>query len=68
MPHADTLTVIHHDDTRTEYTNVAYQLHRDGLCVWTAAGQQHHSDVLMAQAYRRRASEPSGPGERDDHR
>jgi hypothetical protein len=54
MPHADTLTVIHHDDTRTDYTDVRYQLHRDGIRIWTTDGENVHTDVLMTQAYRQR--------------
>jgi hypothetical protein len=55
MPHADTLTVIHHDDTRTRYTDVAYQLTHDGIRIWTTDGETGHTDVLMTQAYRQRA-------------
>lgn len=52
MPHADTLTVIHHNDTCTRFRDVRYQLHRDGVQVWTADGEHAISDVLMTQAYR----------------
>jgi len=62
MPHADTLTVVHHDDTRTEYTDVTYRLHRDEIRVWTADGEQLHADVLMTQAYRS-AAPADNPGE-----
>ena len=58
MPHADTLTVIHHDDTTSRYTDAHYQLHRDGVRIWTADGETLHTDVLMTQAYRRRAGAP----------
>jgi hypothetical protein len=51
MPHADTLTVIHHDDTRTDYTDADYQLHRDGVRIWTADGETVHTDILMTHAY-----------------
>jgi hypothetical protein len=54
MPHADTLTVIHHDDTRTRYRDARYQLHRDGVRIWTDDGETVHTDVLMTQAYRQR--------------
>lgn len=54
MPHADTLTVIHDDDTRTDYTNADYQLHHGGVRIWTADGETVHTDVLMTQAYRQR--------------
>jgi hypothetical protein len=54
MPYATTLTVIHHDDTRSRYTDVAYQLHRDGVRIWSADGLTLVTDVLMTQAYRRR--------------
>jgi hypothetical protein len=52
MPHATTLDVIHHDDTRTQYTDARYQLHRDGIRIWTADGEHAITDVLMTQAYR----------------
>lgn len=52
MPHADTLTVVHHDDTRTTYTEIiTYQLHRGGVRIWTAAGETLHTDILMTHAY-----------------
>jgi hypothetical protein len=54
MPHADTLTVIHDDDTRTQYADARYQLHRGGVRIWTADGEIVHTDVLMTQAYRQR--------------
>ena len=62
MPHADTLTVVHHDDTRTEYTDVSYRLRRDGICIWTDGGERAHTDVLMTQAYR--AATPTDGGKR----
>ncbi|SNY72919.1 hypothetical protein [Paractinoplanes atraurantiacus] len=52
MPYADILTVIHHDDARTDYTDARYQLHRGGVRVWTTDGETVHTDVLMTQAYR----------------
>ena len=52
MPHADTLTVIHHDDTTSRYTDASYQLHRDGVRIWTVDGETVETDVLMTQAYR----------------
>jgi hypothetical protein len=54
MPHADTLTVVHHDDTRTRYHDVRYELHRDGIRIWSANGEVAITDVLMTEAYRRR--------------
>jgi hypothetical protein len=56
MPHADTLTVIHHDDTTSRFRDARYQLHRDGIRIWTADGETLLTDVLMTQAYRRRAA------------
>jgi hypothetical protein len=56
MPHADTLTVIHHDDSRTRFSDVRYQLHRDGIRIWSADGEQLVTDVLMTHAYRQRQS------------
>lgn len=60
MPHATTLDVIHHDDTRTQYTDARYLLHRGGIRIWTADGEHAHTDVLMTQAYQRRTTEPEG--------
>ena len=57
MPHADTLTVVHHDDTRTRFKNVRYRLHRDGIWIWTADGEHVVTDVLMTEAYRQRAAQ-----------
>lgn len=54
MPYATTLTVIHDNDTRTEYTDVHYQLSRDGVRVWTPDGERDHTDVLMTQARHQR--------------
>jgi hypothetical protein len=54
MPHADTLTVVHHDDTRTLFTDVRYQLHRDGIRIWSDEAEHLVTDVLMTQAYRQR--------------
>lgn len=55
MQHADTLTVVHHDDTRTRYTDVRYVLHRHGVRVYSSAGEHDFTDVLTTHAYRRRA-------------
>ena len=57
MPHADTLTVVHHDDTHTEFADVRYQLHRDGIRIWSAEGEHALTDILMTQAYRQREAE-----------
>jgi hypothetical protein len=54
MPHADTLTVVHHDDTRTRYTDVRYQLMRDGIRIWSEEGELAITDILMTHAYRQR--------------
>jgi len=56
MPHADTLTVVHHDDTRTRFKDVRYQLHRGGIRIWSADGEHDVTDVLMTQAYRQRTA------------
>ncbi|WP_067501052.1 hypothetical protein [Actinoplanes sp. TFC3] len=40
MPmHADELTVVHHDDTVSRFTDVTYMLSREGLRVVTAGGE-----------------------------
>jgi hypothetical protein len=54
MPHADTLTVVHHDDTRTRYHDVRYELIRDGIRIWSEDGEHDITDILMTQAYRQR--------------
>jgi hypothetical protein len=54
MPHADTLTVVHHDDTRTRYTDVRYQLVRGGIRIWSDEGEHAFEDILMTHAYRQR--------------
>jgi hypothetical protein len=59
MPHADSLVVVHHDDTRTRYTDVRYQLHRDGVRIWCADGEHALSDILMCHAYRSREAPPN---------
>ena len=59
MPHADTLTVVHHDDTRTSYTDVRYQLHRDGIRIWSSDGEHAITDILMTHAYRQRQAQAS---------
>jgi hypothetical protein len=37
---ADELTVVHHDDTTSRFTDVTYALDRDGLRVVTAGGDE----------------------------
>jgi hypothetical protein len=55
MQHADTLTVVHHDDTRTLYTDVRYALDRDGVRIRTLDGEVAFTDILTVHAYRRKA-------------
>lgn len=59
MPHADNLIVVHHDDTRTRYKDVRYQLHRDGIRIWSDEGEFALTDVLMTHAFRQRDSDAS---------
>ncbi|BCJ56545.1 hypothetical protein Asp14428_80200 [Actinoplanes sp. NBRC 14428] len=40
MLRADELTVVHHDDTVSLFTDVTYMLSRDGLRVLTAGGDE----------------------------
>ena len=54
MPRADTLTVVHHDDTRTRYRDVRYQLVRNGIRIWSADGEHAFTDILTTHAYRQR--------------
>jgi hypothetical protein len=58
MQHADTLTVVHHDDSETRYRNVRYALDRHGIRIWTAKGEHAFTDVLTTHAYRRRTPAP----------
>jgi hypothetical protein len=57
MPmHADELTVVHHDDTESRFTDVTYMLSRDGLRIVTATGDEKAfpgHDVLTTHAHRR---------------
>jgi len=60
MLRADELTVIHHDDTVSHFTDVRYTLGRDGLRVVTAAGDEKafpRHDVLTTHALARAARE-----------
>jgi hypothetical protein len=45
MQHADLLTVIHHDDTTTDFCDVRYTLTADGLRILDAVD---HETVLSA--------------------
>jgi hypothetical protein len=55
MLSAHTLTVVHDDDTRTEYTDVRYALDRHGVRVHTSHGEVCFTDVLTVLATVRRA-------------
>ena len=53
MLRADELTVVHHDDTVSSFTDVTYTLNRQGLRVLTAAGDERAfpcHDVLTTHA------------------
>jgi hypothetical protein len=53
MLRADELTVVHHDDTVSRFTDVRYTLGRDGLRLITAGGGECHfpyHDVLLTHA------------------
>jgi hypothetical protein len=53
MQRADELTVVHHDDTVSRFTDVRYTLTRDGLRLITAAGSERlfpSHEVLTTQA------------------
>lgn len=45
MQRADQLTVVHHDDSTQDYTDVRYTLTRTGLNILTASGEQLHIDA-----------------------
>jgi hypothetical protein len=52
MLRADELTVVHHDDTVSQFTDVTYTLGREGLRVITATGDEKsfpRHDVLTTQ-------------------
>jgi hypothetical protein len=53
MLRADTLTVVHHDDTVSTFTDVRYMLGRRGLHILLASGEEiifAAHDVLMTRA------------------
>jgi hypothetical protein len=53
MLRADQLTVVHHDDTVSLFTDVSYTLDRQGLRVLTAAGDEQafpRHDMLTTHA------------------
>jgi hypothetical protein len=65
MLRADELTVVHHDDTVTRFTDVRYTLGRKGLHVVMATGEEiifPQHEVLTTQA-RTAAIEAPGKGE-----
>jgi hypothetical protein len=53
MQRADELTVVHHDDTVSRFTDVRYTLSREGLRLITAGGGEHlfpRHEVLTTHA------------------
>ena len=50
MLRADRLTVIHNDDTKDDYTDVHYSLHRYGVRIHTGAGEVVFTEVLTVLA------------------
>ncbi len=58
MLRADELTVVHHDDSVSRFTDVTYTLGREGLRVVTATGDQTafpEHEVLTIQVLARAA-------------
>ena len=58
MLRADELTVVHHDDTVSHFTDVAYTIGREGLRVITATGDEKafpQHDILTTIALTRPA-------------
>ena len=56
MLRADELTVVHHDDTVSRFTDVTYTIGREGLRVITATGDEKafpQHDVLTTVALTR---------------
>lgn len=62
MQHADMLTVVHHDDTSTSYTDVRYTLDRQGVRIWSDSGEHTFTDVLTTHSYRNREPRAALPG------
>jgi hypothetical protein len=59
MLRADELTVVHHDDTVSRFTDVSYLLSSEGLRVLTAGGRERlipRHDVLTTFARRSSAA------------
>ncbi len=58
MLRADELTVVHHDDTVSRFTDVTYMLGRDGLRVVTTTGSERHfpHHEMLTTHVRRRAA------------
>lgn len=55
MHRADELTVVHHDDTVSHFTDVTYTLNRAGLRLVTAAGVEREipgHEILNTQVRR----------------
>jgi hypothetical protein len=67
---ADELTIVHHDDTTSRFTDVTYTLDREGLRVITAGGDEKAfpgHDVLTTHvrlAHQRRPRVDRRMGER----
>jgi hypothetical protein len=58
MQRADELTVVHHDDTVSRFSDVRYTLDREGLRLVTAGGGEHRfarHEVLTTHARREAA-------------
>jgi hypothetical protein len=61
MLRADELTVVHHDDTVSRFTDVTYTIGREGLRVITATGDEKafpQHDVLTTVALTQAAGRP----------
>ncbi|SNY40695.1 hypothetical protein [Paractinoplanes atraurantiacus] len=58
MISADELTVVHHDDSVSRFTDVRYTLNRDGLWLVTSGGVERHfgSNEVLTTHVRRRAA------------
>jgi hypothetical protein len=55
MQHADELTIVHHDDSTSTFTDVTYSLGREGLRVVTNTGDEKAYpgfDILTTHASR----------------
>ena len=67
MQQADELTVVHHDDTVSRFSDVTYTLSRDGLRLVTAHGDERlipRHEVLTTHVHKNARTPSVGSGRR----